>query len=106
MAPGKDELELAKQFDAIKITNDKKPLNLRELAGLIKKSQFVIANDTGPAHMAAHLGKSGLVLFGYHTSAKKVSIETDNFKPITVNKLKDLSVTDVYNEFKKNFLIN
>ena len=106
LAPGKDELELAKQFDATIITNDKKPLNLRELAGLIKKSQFVIANDTGPAHMAAHLGKSGLVLFGYHTSAKKVSIETDNFKPITVNKLKDLSVTDVYNEFKKNFSIN
>ena len=106
LAPGKDELELAKQFDATTITNDKKPLNLRELAGLIKKSQFVIANDTGPAHMAAHLGKSGLVLFGYHTSAKKVSIETDNFKPITVNKLKDLSVTDVYNEFKKNFSIN
>ena len=56
--------------------------------------------------MAAHLGISGMVLFGYHTSAKKVSIETDNFKPITVNKLKDLSVTDVYNEFKKNFSIN
>ena len=30
-----------------------------ELAGLIKKSKFVISNDTGPAHMAAHLGKRG-----------------------------------------------
>ena len=30
-----------------------------ELAGLIKKSSFVIANDTGPAHMVAHLGKRG-----------------------------------------------
>ena len=28
-----------------------------ELAGLIKKSSFVVANDTGPAHMTAHLGK-------------------------------------------------
>ena len=99
-------IEEADQFDATIITKDKKPLNVRELAGLIKKSQFVIANDTGPAHMAAHLGKSGLVLFGYHTTAKKVSIETDNFKAITVSKLQDLSVTNVYNEFKKNFLVN
>ena len=62
-----------------------------ELAGLIKKSSFVVANDTGPAHMAAHLGKNGLVLFGYHTTPKKVSIETDKFKALTVNNLKDLS---------------
>ena len=46
-----------------------------ELAGLIKKASYVIANDTGPAHMAAHLDKKGTVLFGFHTSAKKLSIE-------------------------------
>ena len=51
-----------------------------EFSGLIKKSSFVIANDTGPAHMAAHLKKEGLVIFGHHTTPKKVSIETDNLK--------------------------
>ena len=71
-----------------------------ELAGLIKKSSFVIANDTGPAHMAAHLGKSGVVLFGYHTTPQKVSIETDKFKALTVNKLKELPAEDVYSEIK------
>ena len=35
-----------------------------ELSGLISKASFIIANDTGPAHIAAHLGKEGLVLFG------------------------------------------
>ena len=30
--------------------------------------------------MAAHLGKKGLVIFGHHTTAKKVSIETENLK--------------------------
>ena len=71
-----------------------------ELAGLIKKSSFVVANDTGPAHMAAHLGKNGVVLFGHHTTPQKVSIETDKFKALTVNKLKNLSAESVYSEIK------
>ena len=71
-----------------------------ELAGLIKKSSFVVANDTGPAHMTAHLGVNGLVLFGYHTTPNKVSIETDKFKALISNKLEDLSAESVYSEIK------
>ena len=54
------------------------------------KASFVVANDTGPAHIAAHLNVKGLALFGSHTSAKKVSIETNNFKvleKVNLNKL-------------------
>ena len=98
IAPGPDEIELAKKIDAIAIYNNEKSLNIMELAGLIKKSSFVIANDTGPAHMTAHLNKKGIVLFGYHTTAKKVSIETDNFKALTVDNLENLSVEKVYSE--------
>ena len=100
VAPGPNEMESVKKFDAISITNNQNPLNIMELAGLIKKSSFVIGNDTGPAHMAAHLGKKGLVLFGYHTSAKKVSIETDNFKALTVDDLNNLSAENVYSNIK------
>ena len=71
-----------------------------ELAGLIKKSSYVIANDTGPAHMAAHLGKKGKVIFGQHTTPKKVSIETDNFKAISTDDLLNLSAEKVYSEIK------
>ena len=71
-----------------------------ELAGLIKKSSFVIANDTGPAHMTAHLGVNGVVLFGFHTTPEKVSIETDKFKALTVKNLADLSAERVYSEIK------
>ena len=71
-----------------------------ELAGLIKKSSFVVANDTGPAHMTAHLGINGVVLFGHHTTPQKVSIETSKFKALTVNKLKDLSAEQVYSKIK------
>ena len=57
--------------------------------------------------MAAHLGKSGLVLFGYHTTAKKVSIETEKFKPLTAKKLTDLPAERVYSEIKNELeLIN
>jgi hypothetical protein len=57
--------------------------------------------------MAAHLGKSGVVLFGYHTTAKKVSIETEKFKAITVDDLNDLTAEKVYLEIKDKLeLIN
>ena len=71
-----------------------------ELAGLITKASYVIANDTGPAHMSAHLGQKGMVLFGHHTTAKKVSIETDKFKAMTVDDLNFLSAERVYSEIK------
>ena len=52
------------------------------LISLINKAKFIIANDTGPAHIASHLNKKGLVLFGSHTSAKKVSIEIQILKQL------------------------
>ena len=96
IAPGPNEINEAKKINAISITNDKKALNIMELAGLIKKSNFIIANDTGPAHMAAHLGSEGIVLFGYHTTPEKVSIETSKFKAVAVKDLKSLSADEVY----------
>ena len=40
------------------------------------------------------------LLMLYHTTAKKVSIETNKFKALTVNELKDLSADSVYSEIK------
>ena len=101
IAPGKNEMDVVKEINATCITNNKNSLNIMELAGLIKKSSVVIANDTGPAHMAAHLGKYGIVLFGYHTSPKKVSIETEKFKAIVENDLAKLSPEKVYIQIEK-----
>ena len=107
IAPGPNEIEEANKYNATLIINNKKALNIMELAGLIKKSSFVVANDTGPAHMTAHLGVNGLVLFGYHTTPNKVSIETDKFKTLISNKLEDLSAERVYSEIKNQLeLIN
>jgi len=107
VAPASNEIEESKKIESISIMNNDEPLNIIELAGLILKASYVVANDTGPAHMAAHLGKSGVVLFGYHTTAKKVSIETEKFKAITVDDLNDLTAEKVYLEIKDKLeLIN
>ena len=96
----KEKIEEASKIESISITNKDKSLNIMELTGLINKASYVIANDTGPAHMAAHLGQRGIVFFGYHTTPKKVSIETDKFKALTADKLKNLSAESVYSEIK------
>ena len=82
------------------ITNNSKALNISELAGLIKKSSFIVSNDTGPAHMSAHLGVEGISLFGHHTTPKKVSIETEKFKAIMTDNLKKLTAESVYLKIK------
>jgi len=95
VAPGPDEINDSKDINALCILNNGKALDISQLSSLIKDSSFVIANDTGPAHMAAHLGAKGLTLFGSHTTAYKVSIERENFKAIQVNDLSKLSTEKV-----------
>ena len=96
VAPGPSEINDAKSIDAISVLDEEKILDISQLSTLIKDSSFVIANDTGPAHMAAHLNVKGLSLFGKHTTAFKVSIERENFKAIQVDDLSKLSAEKVF----------
>ena len=100
LAPGPNEVEEANQLNAKVILENKQPVNIKTLISLIHGAKFIIANDTGPAHIASHLDKKGLALFGSHTSAKKVSIENFNFKAISVKDLKDLKVETVISEVR------
>ena len=96
VAPGPSEINDAKNINAISILDQNKALNISQLSSLIKESSFVVANDTGPAHMSAHLRSRGLTLFGKHTTAFKVSIERENFKAIQVDDLIKLSAEKVF----------
>jgi ADP-heptose:LPS heptosyltransferase len=96
VAPGPSEIKEIKEINAISILDEGKILDISQLSSLIKGSSFVIANDTGPAHIAAHLGVKGLTLFGKHTTAFKVSIERENFKAIQVDDLNKLSAEKVF----------
>ena len=102
VAPGPNEINEAKNINATSITKGNDPLSIVELAGLIKKASYIISNDTGPAHMSAHLDKMGTVLFGYHTSARKVSIETEKFKAMNADDLNLLTAENVYLNINEN----
>jgi len=95
VAPGPTEIEEAKNFNAISVLDGKNSVSISQLASLIKSSSFVVANDTGPAHMTAHLNSKGITLFGEHTTAAKVSIERENFKAIQVSDLSKLTANKV-----------
>ena len=96
IAPGPEEIKEASNLNAECILVNGQSLNISQLASLIKDSSFVIANDTGPAHIAAHLCVKGLALFGPHKQAKLVSIERDKFRAIQVEDLNKLSADKVF----------
>ena len=100
IVPGPNEIKEANTLNAKVVTDNQNPVDLKTLISLISNAKLILANDTGPAHIASHLDKAGLVLFGSHTSARKVSIENYNFKALTVKNLKDLNVDTVISEIK------
>jgi len=104
VAPGPEEIKDVKQINATCVLNNDISLNISQLATLIRDSSFVIANDTGPAHMAAHLDAKGLTLFGKHTTAFKVSIERENFKAIQVSDLNKLSANKVFEKIEEKII--
>ena len=59
IAPGPNEIDEAKKFDVNVILNNGLPLNINELISLINNSSYIVSNDTGPAHICAHLNKKG-----------------------------------------------
>jgi len=100
LAPGPNEIEEANEMNGKVVLSNNNPVDIKTLISLISNAKFIIANDTGPAHIASHLDKKGIVLFGSHTSAKKVSIENFNFKALSVKNLQNLDVDSVLNEIK------
>ena len=92
---------MACELNAKIMIKNNESIDIKMLISLINDAKFIISNDTGPAHIASHLNKKGLVLFGSHTSPKKVSIENTDFKAISVNDLSELSVDRVIDEIKK-----
>jgi len=86
------------------VLDNGRALDVSQLSSLINDSSFVVANDTGPAHMAAHLNAKGLTLFGSHTTAYKVSIERENFKAIQVADLNKLSVEKVFEKISNSLV--
>jgi len=58
----------------------------------------VVGNDSGPSHLAAHLGTQGLALFSGHVPAYRTGIERESFKYIEAGNMNMISVEKVYGE--------
>ena len=89
-APGPDEMALCRSLPAIMLTGGRF-LDWFDLAGVLAGAKYVVGNDTGPTHLAAHLGTPGLALFGSHTTAERTGIVRDRFGVIEVPDLAALS---------------
>jgi ADP-heptose:LPS heptosyltransferase len=99
MAPGPDEIELCRSIPGIALFDAGKPLSVFQLVGLSRRAGFVIGNDTGPSHIAAHTGAKGLALFGAGVHASATYIDR-RFAVIEVPDLKQLSVDRVFDAYK------
>lgn len=94
-APGPDEIELAKRIPGHTLLGPRGFLDWFELAGVLRNACFVVGNDTGPSHLASHLGTPGVALFGSHTSAARTGICREAFHAIEVPDLAGLTVETV-----------
>lgn len=89
--PGPDELDLCRSIPGITLTEGKW-LNYFQLAGVLAGARLVIGNDSGPTHLAAHLGRPTVALFGSHMAACLTGID----RPwVTCVEVPDLAVLPV-----------
>lgn len=95
---GPDELDLGNIIPGYKFNN----LDLIDVAGIIKKSIFVIGNDSGLSHIASCLRKPGIALFGPTTSGKKSELSRKPFQIVESENLKHLTVSRVWKLIKKS----
>jgi ADP-heptose:LPS heptosyltransferase len=76
-------------------------LSLPQYAGVLRGAAFVVGNDTGPCHLAAHLWAPGLALFGGYYPSSLTSLRSKNFQCLEVERLAELPVETVYDEVTK-----
>lgn len=92
---GPDEQTLAASFSCQTLSG----LDWCALAAVLAHAQAVVGNDTGPCHLAAHVGARGFALFG-PTSAERAEINTERFYGWQCEGLADLSVEDVWSRLQ------
>jgi ADP-heptose:LPS heptosyltransferase len=100
---GPDETDIVKNMPQGSILKD---LSWFELAGVLNAAKFVVGNDTGPCHIASHLGRLGFAIFGPTTSAARSEIGRRNFKTLEVKNLRELSADTVMRRIAKELKSN
>lgn len=101
--PGPDEMELCRALPGTMLVGaGGTALGWFDLAGVLKGAAYVVGNDTGPTHLAAHIGTPGLALFGAYIAAERTGIQRPNFRVIEVPKLRRLPAEQVHKEIRRD----
>ena len=105
--PGPEEIELCRSFRNARMLVDENGsyLDFFKLAGVLKNASFIVGNDTGPSHIAAHLQRRGLVLFGNHFPATLTGIQHSRLNWLEAESLKELPLDRVQQEIDNRFLV-
>lgn len=95
VVPGPEDMELCRSISGELLLENGKWLDFFQLAGVLNKATFVVGNDSGPTHLAASLGCSGVALFGNRTSEYANNMQRKNIKTIVADELSDISINQV-----------
>lgn len=99
--PGPDEMDLCKQIPGRMLAPAGSFHDFFVLTGIVTKAGFVIGNDTGPTHIAAHTGARGLALFSSHAPPERSGIQHTGFSVMQSANLKELAVESVWREVER-----
>lgn len=94
--PGPDELDEMDRLPGDVLLDGDRPLSLGMLASVLRGAAFVVGNDSGPTHLAAHLGCRGVALHGEQgPSPRQTGILRPGFTACEASPLASLPVSSV-----------
>lgn len=93
--PGPADLELCRSMPGTMLTGSGAFLDFFQLAGVLGGAAFVAGNDSGPTHLAAHLGTPGVALFGAGGRKYMRNMQRGNFTCLYREDIADIPVEEV-----------
>jgi len=96
VVPGPAEMEYCRKLPGTSLVSDGGYLDYFALAGVARQAAYVVGNDTGPTHIAAHLGCRGLALYGPHTPPLTTGIQHSRLRWLESDNLGDLTFDQVW----------
>lgn len=96
--PGPDEMDALGAMPGDVLLDDGRPLTIPRLASVLRGAGLVVGNDSGPTHLAAHLGCRGIALFdGRGASPQRVGIlRPPRFEALVATPLASLDAAAVH----------
>ena len=102
MVPGPDDFDVCRDIPGITLAPGGGYYDTFVLAGIVARSAYVVGNDTGPTHIAAHLGCSGLALFSNHFPAVSTGIQHTRITVFESDDLRNLTLDTVWEKVNRD----